>query len=62
MMSAAMLFRRTLVLLLAALALPALAQEAPDAMVKRVSGEVLQVVRSDPKVQAGDQQRIREVL
>jgi phospholipid transport system substrate-binding protein len=62
MMSAAMLFRRTLVLLLAALALPALAQEAPDAMVKRVSGEVLQVVRSDPKVQAGDQQRIREVV
>jgi phospholipid transport system substrate-binding protein len=57
-----MLFRRTLVLLLAALALPALAQEAPDAMVKRVSGEVLQVVRSDPKVQAGDQQRIREVV
>ena len=62
MMSGAMLFRRTLVLLLAALALPALAQEAPDAMVKRVSGEVLQVVRSDPKVQAGDQQRIREVV
>jgi len=62
MMSGAMLFRRTLILLLAALALPALAQEAPDAMVKRVSGEVLQVVRSDPKVQAGDQQRIREVV
>jgi phospholipid transport system substrate-binding protein len=62
MMSAAMLFRRTVVVLLAALALPALAQEAPDALVKRVSGEVLQIVRSDPKVQAGDQQRIREVV
>jgi len=40
----------------------ALAQEAPDAMVKRVSQEVLQIIRSDPKVQAGDQQRIREVV
>lgn len=40
----------------------ALAQEAPDAMVKRVSQEVLQIVRTDPKVQAGDQARIREVI
>ncbi len=31
-------------------------------MVKRVSGDVLQIVRTDPKVQAGDQQRIREVI
>ncbi len=49
-------------LILAAAALPALAQEAPDAMVKRTSSEVLQIVRTDPKVQAGDQQRIREVI
>jgi phospholipid transport system substrate-binding protein len=55
-------FRRTAIVILAALAIPAFAQEAPDAMVKRVSGEVLQVVRTDPKVQAGDQQRIREVV
>ena len=40
----------------------ALAQEAPDAMVKRVSQEVLQIIKTDPKVQAGDQQRIREVV
>jgi phospholipid transport system substrate-binding protein len=40
----------------------ALAQEAPDAMVKRVAGEVLQIINTDPKVQAGDQQRIREVV
>ena len=40
----------------------AFAQEAPDVMVKRVSGEVLQIIRTDPKVQAGDQQRIREVI
>jgi len=46
----------------ALLALPALAQEAPDALVKRVSQEVLQVIKSDPKVQAGDQARIRELI
>jgi phospholipid transport system substrate-binding protein len=46
----------------AAIAPPALAQEAPDALVKRTSGEVLQIVRTDPKVAAGDKQRIREVI
>src|SRR5678815_2067964 len=40
----------------------AIAQEAPDAMVKRVSQEVLEIIKSDPKVQAGDQARIREVI
>ena len=49
-------------LFLAAAAVPSFAQEAPDALVKRTSGEVLQIVRTDPKVQAGDQQRIREVI
>ena len=52
---------------LAALALggaagAALAQEAPDALVKRVSDEVLQIVKTDPRVQAGDRDRIREVI
>jgi len=55
--------RRTILLGACALfALPALAQEAPDALVKRVSQEVLQVIKTDPKVQAGDQARIREVI
>ena len=49
-------------LLLAAAAFSSFAQEAPDVLVKRTSGEVLQIVRTDPKVQAGDQQRIREVI
>jgi len=40
----------------------ALGQEAPDALVKRVSDEVLQIVKSDPRVQAGDRDRIREVI
>ncbi|MEO8485412.1 MAG: ABC transporter substrate-binding protein [Betaproteobacteria bacterium] len=58
--------RRALVTLacafLAVAAAPALAQEAPDAMVKRVSQEVLEIIKNDPKVQAGDQARIREVI
>ena len=62
-----MFFRKFAVLVVVGLlgglaASAALAQEAPDAMVKRVSQEVLQIVRSDPKVQAGDQARIREVI
>ncbi|MDR0771054.1 MAG: ABC transporter substrate-binding protein [Burkholderiales bacterium] len=45
--------------------LTALAQttaEAPDVQVRRVADEVLQIVRSDAKVQAGDPARVREVL
>ena len=38
------------------------AQEAPDALVKRVSQDVLQTTKGDPKIQAGDQARIREVM
>ena len=49
------------VLALAA-ALPAAAQEAPDALVKRVSQEVLQIIKNDPLVQAGNEARIREVI
>lgn len=49
-------------LLLACVALPAFAQEAPDALVKRVSEEALQIIRTDPKVQAGDQASIRDLM
>jgi phospholipid transport system substrate-binding protein len=44
------------------IAVSAMAQEAPDALVKRVSQEVLGIIKTDPKVQAGDQARIREVV
>jgi phospholipid transport system substrate-binding protein len=42
----------------------ALAQglEAPDALVKRVAQDVLATIRADPRVQAGDPARIREVI
>jgi phospholipid transport system substrate-binding protein len=43
-------------------AAPAAAQEAPDAMVKRVSQDVLQIIKTDAKVRAGDQARLREVV
>ena len=49
-------------LALAAAAAPVRAQEAPDAMVKRVQQEVLQIIKTDPRVQAGDQARTREVV
>ena len=51
-----------LLVALAFAAVPAFAQESPDALVKRVSQEVLQIIRTDPKVQAGDQARIRELV
>jgi phospholipid transport system substrate-binding protein len=40
----------------------AFAQEGPDALVKRVSEEVLQIARTDARVQQGDQARIKEVV
>jgi len=58
--------RAALVLIAAAallgIALPADAQEAPDAMVKRVAQDVLATIRSDPVIQAGNEARIRDVL
>ncbi len=43
-------------------AVPALAQEAPDAMVKRIATETVQLIKADPKLQAGDPARVREVI
>jgi phospholipid transport system substrate-binding protein len=54
--------RHVAIVSFAVLAVPVFAQEAPDVMVKRVASDVLQAVRNDPKIQAGDQQRIREVI
>jgi phospholipid transport system substrate-binding protein len=38
------------------------AQEAPEALVKRVSEDVIATIKSDPLVQAGNQARVREVM
>ncbi len=45
-----------------AAAILAQAQEAPDALVKRISDEVITIIKSDPQIQAGNQARIREVM
>ena len=38
------------------------AQEAPDQLVKRVADDVLATIKADPKLQSGDQERVREVI
>ena len=43
-------------------AAPAFAQEAPDAIVKRVATDVIASIKSDPAIQAGNEARIKEVL
>jgi len=57
-----MTIRMALAALAAVFAFSVQAQEAPDALVKRVSQDVLQTIKSDPKIQSGDQARIREVM
>lgn len=47
---------------LAFVAAGAHAQEAPDALIKRVSEEILEIAKTDKQVQAGNQQRIMEVV
>jgi phospholipid transport system substrate-binding protein len=48
---------------LVALAAPlAFAQEAPDALAKRVTQDVIATIKADAKVQAGDPSRVREVV
>jgi len=54
--------RGALALFLFLFAAVAAAQEGPDVLVKNVSTEVLGIIKADPKVQAGDQARIREVV
>ena len=41
---------------------PASAQEAADALVKRISGEVLSVAKTDPEIKAGNQKRIMDLV
>ena len=41
---------------------PARAQEMPDALVKRVTQDIIATIRSDPALQSGNSARIRDVL
>ena len=53
---------RVIVAFAALVATAAFAQEAPDALVKRVSQEALSIIKTDPQVQAGDQAHIRDLI
>jgi phospholipid transport system substrate-binding protein len=53
----------TLIMLPLALAAnPALAQEAPDVLVKRVAEDVLSTIRSDKDLQAGNQAKVKQLI
>ena len=52
----------TMILLPLALSQPALAQEAPDVLVKRVAEDVLTTIRSDKDLQAGNQTKIKQLI
>ena len=60
MKNMARLFFLTLALAVGAPAFAA--EEAPDALVQRVTEEVLQTLRDDPQIKAGDSQRAGEVI
>lgn len=51
-----------LVALALAFAPAARAEEAPDALVKRVAQQTVDSIKADPKLQAGDPARVREVI
>ncbi|HEX5863613.1 MAG TPA: ABC transporter substrate-binding protein, partial [Casimicrobiaceae bacterium] len=53
----------TLLLLpLALIAAPVQAQEAPDALVKRVSEEVLTSIRADKDLQTGNAAKVKQLI
>ena len=59
-----MLYRWVSIFLAAGLALTAQAQaqEAPDALVKRVSEDVLQTIRGDKELQSGNQAKVKQLI
>ena len=46
----------------AAFAAPNAQAEAPDVLIKRISQEILDLAKTDKRIQAGDQERIMEVV
>ena len=55
------MLRRITLFLAALLPVLALAQEAPDAMVKRVTDELLAIIKADKDLQAGNSRKIAEI-
>ena len=55
------MLRKILVTVAACVPLLAAAQEAPDVLVKRVTGEVLAIIKSDKDLQSGNMQKVVEL-
>ena len=55
------MLRKFLLTLALCLPLAAAAQEAPDALVKRVTGEVLAIIKADKDLQSGNTRKIAEL-
>lgn len=55
------MLRRLMMFAVALLPALALAQEAPDALVKRVTDEVLAIIKADKDLQAGNSRKIAEL-
>ena len=45
-----------------AFASQAMAQEAPDALVKRISQEVVDIAKADKEIQGGNQKRVLDLV
>ena len=57
-----MIYRWVALLFAASMALTAQAQEAPDVLVKRVAEDVLQTIRGDKDLQAGNQAKVKQLI
>ena len=55
------MFRILAALLALAFPVAVLAEEAPDALVKRVSDEVLAIIKSDKDLQSGNSRKVVEL-
>src|SRR5689334_1557249 len=55
------MLRKTLAIIAACVPLMAAAQEAPDALVKRVTDEVLAIIKADKDLQAGNPRKVVEL-
>ena len=56
------MLKRFAAAVLAFVSFSVLAQEAPDALARRVMTEVIEIVKTDKAIQAGDQQRILDLV
>ncbi|GAB2885966.1 ABC transporter substrate-binding protein [Uliginosibacterium flavum] len=56
------MFKPLLCVLLSVFAIQAMAQEAPDVLARTVMSEVLEIVKTDKAIQAGDQKKIFELV